>query len=60
MVEEAWVESERRSEENRRREQRAAWYGWHLDQVERHRRTLEELIWHHEAQAARLCEEGAA
>jgi hypothetical protein len=28
--------------------------------VERHRRTLEELIRQHEAQAARLCEEGSA
>jgi hypothetical protein len=59
-AEEAWMESERRYEERRRRENRAAWYGWHLDQAERHRRTLEDLIRHHETQAARLCEEGAA
>jgi hypothetical protein len=59
-IEEAWVESERRYEERRRREKRARWYGWHLDQAERHRRTLENLIKHHETQAERLCEEGAA
>ena len=59
-IEEAWMESERRYDEKRRRENRAAWHGWHLDQAERHRRTLEELIRHHETQAARLCEEGAA
>jgi hypothetical protein len=56
-AEEAWMESERRYEEKRRRENRAAWYGWHLDQAERHRRTLEDLITHHETQAKRLCEE---
>jgi hypothetical protein len=63
-MEEAWMESERRYDEERRRENRAAWYGWHLDQAERHRRTLEDLIKHHETQAERLCEseatEGAA
>ena len=56
-VEEAWMESERGYEEQRRRENRAAWYGWHLDQAERHRRTLEDLITHHETRAERLCEE---
>jgi hypothetical protein len=59
-IEEAWMESERRYNEKREQENRAAWYGWHLDQAERHRRTLEDLIKHHETQAARLCEEGAA
>jgi hypothetical protein len=54
---EAWRESERRYEANRRRENRAAWYGWHLDQAERHRRTLKGLIAHHEARAERLCYE---
>ena len=53
---EAWMESERRYDEKRQRENRAAWYGWHLDQAERHRRTLEDLISHHETQAERLCE----
>ena len=53
---EAWQESERRYEERRRRENRAAWYGWHLDQAERHRRTLEGLIARHEDEAAKLME----
>ena len=59
----AWMESERKYKEERRQEYRAAWYGWHLDQAERHRRTLEDLIAHHETQAERLCEyrgEGAS
>jgi hypothetical protein len=54
-IEKAWMKSERRYEDQRRREIRAAWYGWHLDQAERHRRTLEGLIAHHEAEAERLC-----
>jgi hypothetical protein len=32
-VEEAWMESERGHGEKRRRENRAAWYGWHLDRA---------------------------
>lgn len=55
--EELWIGSVRRHHERRRQAVRAEWYGWHLDQAERHRRTLEELVAHHEAQAARLCEE---
>jgi len=55
--EDLWADSVRRHHERRRRAVRAQWYGWHLDQAERHRRTLEELVVHHEAQAARLCEE---
>jgi hypothetical protein len=57
---EVWMESERRYDEHRRQENRLAWREYHQDQAERHRRTLEGLIRHHEAQAARLCEEGAA
>jgi hypothetical protein len=49
---EAWAESERRYDGRRRQENRAAWYGWHLDQAERHRRTLEALIASHEERAA--------
>jgi hypothetical protein len=60
LAEEAWMESERRYNEKRRRENRANWYRWHLDQAERHRRTLEGLITHHETQASRLCAEGDA
>jgi hypothetical protein len=56
--EELWKESVRRYNARRDEEMRAAWYGWHLDQAERHRRTLEGLIAHHETQAERLCEEG--
>jgi hypothetical protein len=56
-LEPGYMESVRRFKERRRREVRAAWYGWHLDQAERHRRTLEDLIDHHETQAARLCED---
>ncbi len=56
-LEPGYRESVRRFNERRRRENRAAWYGWHMDQAERHRRTLEGLIAHHEAQAARLCGE---
>jgi hypothetical protein len=52
-----WKASVRAYDQRRRREVRAAWYGWHLDQAERHRRTLEDLIDHHETQAARLCED---
>lgn len=51
-----WTGSVRRHKEAIRRRNRAAWYGWHMHQAERHRRTLEELIAHHETQAARLCE----
>jgi hypothetical protein len=54
---EMWAGSVRRYHERRRQEARAQWYGWHLDQAERHRRTLEDLIAHHEEKAARLCED---
>jgi hypothetical protein len=57
LAEEAWMESERRYNEKRQRKNRAAWYGWHLDQAESHRRTLETLIEHHEARAEKLCED---
>ncbi len=55
--EELWKASVRAHNARIRAEHRAAWYGWHLDQAERHRRTLEDLIAHHETQAARLCRE---
>ena len=54
---ELWARSVRRFHERRERQARAAWYGWHLEQAERHRRTLEDLIAQHEAEARRLCEE---
>ncbi len=55
-IEPGYVESVRRYNAQRRREIRAAWYGWHLDQAERHRRTLGELVSFHEAQAAKMME----
>lgn len=53
-----WKASVRRHHETIRRRNKALWYGWHMDQAERHRRALEALIDHHETQAARLCQEG--
>ena len=52
-----WRESVARYNERERRQIRAEWYGWHCEQAERHRRTLEALIAHHEQQAERLCDE---
>jgi hypothetical protein len=53
---EVWRESVRAYTARRREELRAAWASYHEGQAERHRRTLEDLIAHHEAQAAKLCE----
>jgi hypothetical protein len=59
--EELWKESVRAYAARRREALRAAWTSYHEGQAERHRRTLEGLIAHHEAQAAKLCEdEGGA
>lgn len=44
---EAWAKSERRHDAHRRAELRAAWYGWHMDQAERHRRNLAALVQRH-------------
>ena len=49
-----WQASVRRYNASREEEMRAAWASFHEDQAERHRRTLEGLITHHETQAARL------
>jgi hypothetical protein len=54
--EELWKASVRAYSRRRRAEMRAAWASYHEDQAERHRRTLEDLISPHEAQAAKLCE----
>jgi hypothetical protein len=54
--EELWKASVRAHNAKIRRANRAAWYGWHLDQAARHRRNLEDLIAHHEAQATKLLE----
>jgi hypothetical protein len=53
---EMWQESERRYHEHRREANRQAWASFHEDQAERHRRTLQDLVAHHETQAAKLCE----
>jgi hypothetical protein len=58
--EELWKASVRAYAIRRREELRAAWASYHEGQAERHRRTLEELASHHEAQAARLCEDSGA
>jgi hypothetical protein len=55
--EELWKESVRAYEEKRRQMARLEWHAFHCGQAERHRRTLEDLIAHHEAAAARLCED---
>jgi hypothetical protein len=56
-----YMESVRRYNDRRREEMRAAWASYHEGQAERHRRTLQDLIAHHETQAAKLCEdEGGA
>jgi hypothetical protein len=54
--EELWKASVRAYTARRREDMRAAWTSYHEGQAERHRRTLEGLIAHHEAQAAKLCE----
>jgi hypothetical protein len=54
--EELWKVSVRAYTARRREEMRAAWTSYHEGQAERHRRTLQDLIAHHESQAAKLCE----
>jgi hypothetical protein len=56
VAEEIWMDSERRYDARKRAENRAAWYGWHMDQAERHRRNLAALVDQHEAAAERLLE----
>ena len=51
---EVWQETERHHLEQRRQVARIEWHLHHTAQAERLRRTLEELIEHHEGQAARL------
>jgi hypothetical protein len=48
-------EGERPALEMWREANRQAWTSYHEGQAERHRRTLQDLIAHHEAQAAKLC-----
>jgi hypothetical protein len=56
-IEPYYMESVRRYNDRRREEMRAAWASYHEGQAERHRRTLQDLIAHHETQVAKLCEE---
>ena len=56
--EELWKASVRRYNARRQEEHRQAWTAFHEGQAERHRRTLEGLIVHHETQAAKLCGQG--
>ena len=55
-----WMETVKAYNERARRQMSAEWYGWHCDQAERHRRTLERLIAHHEGEAQKLMEDDAA
>jgi hypothetical protein len=57
LEDDLWMETVKAYNERERRQIRAQWYGWHCDQVERHRRTLEALITHHEGEAVKLLEE---
>jgi len=54
--EELWAESCRAHDAKREQERRAAWCRYHEDQVIRHRSTLEALIGHHRAEAAKYAE----
>ena len=58
-LEASYVESVRLFNIRRRDLNREAWARFHLDQAGRLRRNLEDLITHHETQAARLCESEA-
>ena len=58
--EDLWVESVRRYQERERRQIRAEWRDYHESQAERHRRTLEALVAHHETEAEKLLEDGEA
>jgi hypothetical protein len=60
VIEDLWRESVRRVREQTRRENRAAWYAFHLDQADRIRRTMTALVESHEAKAAALLDEGRA
>jgi hypothetical protein len=50
----AWAESTRKANAAREAELKAAWSAYHLDQAERHRAVLEQLIADHEGRAQEL------
>lgn len=58
-LEPGYIESVRRYNARRRRENAARWYAYHADQAERLRRTMEPLIAFHETRAQQLLEEGS-
>ena len=53
---ELWEASVRRDRELKRRDLDAERYRWHAGQAERLKRTMSELVEHHEAEARRLVE----
>ena len=53
---EIWQASVRRDRELKRQELDAERYRWHAGQAERLKRTMSELVEHHEAEARRLVE----
>ena len=54
--EEAWKESARKHAAKQQEQARLEWHLHHTDQAQRLRRTLEDLIAHHEAEASKLGE----
>ena len=53
-----WKESTRKHNARLRRQRRAEWYAYHVDQAERLRRTMTALVERHEAEALKLIEGG--
>jgi hypothetical protein len=58
-AEEMWQESVKRYEEKRLQMARLEWHLHHMGQAERLRRTLEDLVAFHEAEAERCLPKGA-
>jgi hypothetical protein len=54
-----WLRSVERYNARRRLENRAAWYGYYMDQAERIERTAAMLAGEHRARAEALMDEGA-
>jgi hypothetical protein len=52
--EEAWKESSEKANAAREAELREQWSSYHLDQAERHKAVLEDLVAHHKQQAQKL------
>jgi Lon protease-like protein len=56
LEDDLWMETVKAYNERERRQIRAEWRDYHESQAERHRRTLEALITHHEGEAQKLLE----